>query len=292
MADLDAVKDRIDAGGGRAAPTCCSTPRTRSTRTPSSASRSTTPTTCSPTCSRRAGLAVEPGAYGLRHRVRGRAGTGGPRDRGAVRVRRPARASATPAGTTSSAPPALGAGLAAAALAEELGGTVVVLGTPAEEGGGGKVFMAERGAFEGVDAAMMVHPAGARPARFGAIAIQQLEVTYHGRAAHAAAAPQMGRNALDAAVLGYMNVAALRQHIRPDERIHGIFTEAGDAAERGARRGPRPSGTSARPRSAASQKLKARVLACLEAGCRRRPAARWSTHGTTRPTPTWSTTTR
>ena len=81
----------------------------------------------------------------------------------------------------------VGAGIAAAALAEELGGTVVVLGTPAEEGGGGKIVLAERGALDAVDAAMMVHPAGLDLSRFGAIAIQQLEVTYHGRAAHAAA---------------------------------------------------------------------------------------------------------
>jgi amidohydrolase len=150
-------------------------------------------------------------------------------------------------------------------VAEELGGTVVVLGTPAEEGGGGKVFLAERGAFDDVDAALMVHPAGLDLARFGAIAIQQLEVTYHGKAAHAAAAPQAGRNALDAAVLGYVNVAALRQHIRPDERIHGIFTEAGEA----------PNVVPARaaatwyvrsPTVRGLQKLKARVLACLEAG--------------------------
>ena len=159
----------------------------------------------------------------------------------------------------------VGAGIAAAAVAAELGGNLVVLGTPAEEGGGGKILMAERGAFEGVDAALMVHPAGADLARFAAIAIQQLEVTYQGRAAHAAAAPQAGRNALDAAVLGYMNVAALRQHIRPDERIHGIFTEAGEAAnvvpERAAAtwyvRSPTVRGL---------EKLKARVLTCLEAG--------------------------
>jgi amidohydrolase len=158
-----------------------------------------------------------------------------------------------------------GAGIAAAAVAEELGGTVVVLGTPAEEGGGGKVHLAERGAFEGIDAALMVHPAGLDLSRFGAIAIQQLEVTYHGKAAHAAAAPQAGRNALDAAVLGYVNVAALRQHIRPDERVHGIFTEAGEA----------PNVVPARaaanwyvrsPTVRGLQKLKARVLACLEAG--------------------------
>ncbi len=159
----------------------------------------------------------------------------------------------------------VGAGIAAATVAEELGGTVLVLGTPAEEGGGGKIFMAQRGAFEGVDAALMVHPAGVDLARFGAIAVQQIEVTYHGRAAHAAAAPQAGRNALDAAVLGYVNVSALRQHIRPDERIHGIFTEAGQAAnvvpERAAAtwmvRSPTVRGL---------EKLKARVLACLEAG--------------------------
>ena len=159
----------------------------------------------------------------------------------------------------------VGAGIAAAAVATELGGNLVVLGTPAEEGGGGKIVMAQRGAFEGVDAALMVHPAGLDLARFAAIAIQQIEVTYHGRAAHAAAAPQVGRNALDAAVLGYMNVAALRQHIRPDERIHGIFTEAGEAAnvvpDRAAAtwyvRSPTVRGL---------EKLKARVLACLEAG--------------------------
>lgn len=122
----------------------------------------------------------------------------------------------------------LGAGLAAAAVAELAGGRVRILGTPAEESGGGKVLMARAGAFEGIDAAMMVHPADADLPAIDAIAIQQLEVSFHGRAAHAAAAPWDGRNALDAAVLGYMNVAALRQHIRPNERIHGIFTKGGD----------------------------------------------------------------
>ena len=158
-----------------------------------------------------------------------------------------------------------GAGLAAAALADELGGRVLVLGTPAEEGGGGKVFMAERGALDGVDAALMVHPAGLDLATMDAIAIQRLRVTYHGREAHAAAAPEKGRNALDAAVLGYMNVAALRQHIRPDERVHGIFTEAGEAPN------VVPQRTAAlwyvRSRSLDGlEVLKDRVLACLRAG--------------------------
>jgi amidohydrolase len=122
----------------------------------------------------------------------------------------------------------LGAGLAAAALAEEVGGRVVVMGTPAEEGGGGKILMAREGAFEGIDAAMMVHPAGFDLARMDVIAVQEMTATYSGEAAHAAAFPHKGRNALDAAVLGYNAVAALRQHIRPNERVHGIFTQGGD----------------------------------------------------------------
>ncbi len=121
----------------------------------------------------------------------------------------------------------LGAGIAVAKVAEALGGRVAILGTPAEEGGGGKEFMIRRGAFDDIDLAMMVHPADRDLRTMHTIAVQQLDVTYDGRAAHAAAAPHEGRNALDAAVLGYNAVAALRQHIRPDERIHGIFTEAG-----------------------------------------------------------------
>lgn len=122
----------------------------------------------------------------------------------------------------------LGAGLAAAAIAEQAGGRVRIMGTPAEEGGGGKVRMARAGAFDDVAAAMMVHPADADLIAMDCIAIQELTVAYQGKAAHAAAAPWDGRNALDAAVLGYMNVAAMRQHIRPNERLHGIFTKGGD----------------------------------------------------------------
>ena len=123
-----------------------------------------------------------------------------------------------------------GAGIAAASVVERLGGRLLVLGTPAEEGGGGKIDLIDAGAFDGVDVALMVHPAGADLSRMDAIAVAQYRVRYSGRASHAAAAPHLGRNALDAAVLGYVNVAALRQHIRSDERVHGIFTEAGEAA--------------------------------------------------------------
>src|SRR6185295_11228955 len=96
----------------------------------------------------------------------------------------------------------LGAGLAAAAVAAQAGGTLRIMGTPAEEGGGGKIQMARRGAFENVGAAMMVHPADADLISMDTIALQELLVQFHGKAAHAAAAPWDGRNALDAAVLG------------------------------------------------------------------------------------------
>ncbi len=122
----------------------------------------------------------------------------------------------------------LGAGLAAATVAQLAGGRLRIMGTPAEEGGGGKIEMARNGAFQDLDAAMMVHPADADLILMDAIAIHQADVRFSGKAAHAAAAPEEGRNALDAAVLGYINVAALRQHMLPSERIHGIFVKGGD----------------------------------------------------------------
>lgn len=121
----------------------------------------------------------------------------------------------------------LGAALGLAAVATSAGGRLRWLGTPAEEGGGGKILMARNGALDGVDAAMMVHSADADLTTIDAIALQQLRVEYLGLEAHAAAAPHKGRNALDAAVLGYMGVATLRQHIMSSERVHGIFLEAG-----------------------------------------------------------------
>ncbi len=124
----------------------------------------------------------------------------------------------------------LGAALAVAPIANEAGGRLRVLGTPAEEGGGGKVFMCDRGALDDVDAALMIHPADHDLTKMQTIAMQELNVLYTGKAAHAAAAPHEGRNALDAAVLGYNAVAALRQHIKPDERIHGVFTDGGGKA--------------------------------------------------------------
>ena len=157
----------------------------------------------------------------------------------------------------------LGAGLAAASIADEIGGRVRILGTPAEEGGGGKIAMARNGAFATGAAAMMIHPADAELLRMDSLAIQAVDVVYHGKEAHASAAPWEGRNALDAAVLGYMNVAALRQHIRPTERVHGIITEGGEKPNIV----PRRAAASWYVRSetlGSLQTLKGRVLACLE----------------------------
>ncbi|MEY2569873.1 MAG: hypothetical protein QOE63_223 [Acidimicrobiaceae bacterium] len=210
------------------------------------------------------GIALERGARGLDTAFEGRAGSEGPLV--AVLCEYDALPEIGHAcGHNVIGTAGLGAGLAAAALADELGGRVLILGTPAEEGGGGKVFLADRGALDGVDAAMMVHPAGMDLVRMDVIAIQQLWVEYEGKEAHAAAFPWKGRNALDAAVLGYMNVAALRQHIKPTERIHGIFTRAGDKPN------IVPAHTSAQwyvrsPNVRGLEQLKERVFTCLEAG--------------------------
>ena len=173
------------------------------------------------------GIGVERGAYGLDTAFDARVGAG---DRPAVAVL--CEYDALPGighacGHNIIAAAGLGAGLAAAAVAAEVGGALALMGTPAEEGGGGKEIMIRRGAFAGVGAAMMIHPANHELQTFHAIAVQRLRARYTGAAAHAAAAPEMGRNALDAAVLGYNAVAALRQHIRDDERIHGVFTDGG-----------------------------------------------------------------
>ena len=124
----------------------------------------------------------------------------------------------------------IGAGLAASEFTEPFNGRLRILGTPAEEGGGGKVRMLNKGAFDSVEAVLMIHPADADLPNISSLAVQQLKATYTGKAAHAAAAPEKGINALDGAVLGYMGVAALRQHIATDERLHGIFTNGGQKA--------------------------------------------------------------
>jgi amidohydrolase len=124
---------------------------------------------------------------------------------------------------------ALGAGLALLPVAEQAGLRITVLGTPAEEAGGGKVDLILAGAFEDVDAAMMMHPAPYDAPGSVGLAIEEWSVVAHGKASHASAEPQLGRNALDAIVAGYTALAMLRQHLRPHQQVHGIITHGGDA---------------------------------------------------------------
>src|SRR5580658_3113982 len=124
----------------------------------------------------------------------------------------------------------LGAAMALSKLGAKLPGRVRYLGTPAEERFGGKEIIAREGAFDGADCAMMIHPSNLNLATMPCIAISEVEVTYHGRAAHAAAMPYRGLNALDAVVTAYQSIAQLRQHIKQTERIHGIITDGGLAA--------------------------------------------------------------
>lgn len=124
---------------------------------------------------------------------------------------------------------AVGAGLALAGVADDLGITVSVFGTPAEEGGGGKILMLQRGAFDGVHAAMMVHPYTLELAAMPCLAVSHLNVHYHGKAAHASAYPDRGINAADALTVAQVSVGLLRQHVRPSDRIHGIVIRGGDA---------------------------------------------------------------
>lgn len=124
---------------------------------------------------------------------------------------------------------ALGATLALNAVAQSLPGRVKMLGTPAEERGGGKELMARAGAFQGIDAALMIHPAGVNLATMPSICVAEVEVVYHGKSSHASAMPHKGINALDGLLLAYQAISNLRQHIRSTERIHGIVQEGGAA---------------------------------------------------------------
>ncbi|HEV7886685.1 MAG TPA: M20 family metallopeptidase [Acidimicrobiales bacterium] len=124
---------------------------------------------------------------------------------------------------------AVGAGLALAPLADDLGITVKVMGTPAEEGGGGKILMLDAGVFDGCHAAMMVHPSPFELDHMPCLAVSHLEVHYHGKEAHASAFPELGINAADALTVAQTAIGLLRQHIEPEARIHGIVTHGGDA---------------------------------------------------------------
>jgi amidohydrolase len=124
---------------------------------------------------------------------------------------------------------AVGAAVASKSAIDKCGGSVLVIGTPAEEFYGGKVVMAERGAFDKIDIAMMVHPGAHDTATTQALACITLEVEFFGKAAHAATRPEAGINALEAMLLSFAAINALRQHIMDKARIHGIITDGGEA---------------------------------------------------------------
>jgi len=126
---------------------------------------------------------------------------------------------------------AAGAGVALATIADELGVRVTVLGTPAEEGGGGKVDLINAGAFEDAAASMMIHP-GNEPNLLDDSfqANHSFKVEYFGKESHAASTPQLGTNALDAFVQAYVNVGLLRQALYPGDTVHAIVNHGGDAS--------------------------------------------------------------
>ncbi|RKT85362.1 amidohydrolase [Saccharopolyspora antimicrobica] len=160
---------------------------------------------------------------------------------------------------------AVGAALALADVADELGITVRLIGTPAEETGGGKVLMLQRGVFDDVAMAMMVHPGPEDICRPVSLAITDLEVRYTGREAHAASAPQLGLNAADALTVAQVAIGLLRQHVEPQQMVHGIVTAGGAAPN------IVPAHTAAvynlRAAEARSlERLENRIRACFEAG--------------------------
>ncbi len=123
-----------------------------------------------------------------------------------------------------------GAGIVLKHLLDEIGGKVIVLGTPAEETNGAKVIMVEKEAFEGIDVAMLAHPASIYTKSGTSLAMEAIQFTFKGKASHAASDPDKGINALDAVIMTFNSINALREHILSTSRIHGIITEGGKAA--------------------------------------------------------------
>jgi amidohydrolase len=115
-------------------------------------------------------------------------------------------------------------------LGSKLPGRIVFLGTPAEEGGGGKIILLNRGVLKGVDAAMMAHPMDSEYRTMPALATHHMKITFHGRAAHASLAPWDGASALTAVLQLFQSVDSMRLHLRDGSRLHGIITNGGQAA--------------------------------------------------------------
>src|SRR6266481_401870 len=177
---------------------------------------------------RELGLKVETGVGGLKTAFRAEFGSG---DGPTVAIL--AEYDALPNGHSCGHNLIAGAALSAVAglksIASQLPGRIVFLGTPAEEGGGGKIILIENGALRGVDAALMAHPTDAEFCTMPALATQHLKLTFHGHGAHAALAPWDGSSALSAVIQTFQSVDAMRLHLRDGSRIHGIITDGGQA---------------------------------------------------------------
>ena len=160
---------------------------------------------------------------------------------------------------------AAGAGLALAEVADDLDLTVRVIGTPAEETGGGKVLMLQRGVFDDVAFAMMVHPGSEEVCAPSSLAITDLEVRYTGRASHAASAPELGINAGDALTVAQVAIGLLRQHLEQKQMVHGIVTDGGAAPNVVPAHATAVYNLRAAD-SASLQRLEKRIRACFAAG--------------------------
>lgn len=176
-----------------------------------------------------------------------------------------------------------GAALALREVADRLDLTIKLLGTPAEESGGGKVLLLERGVFDDVAMAMMVHPAPDETCACASLAITDLRLQYSGVAAHAASAPHRGRNAADALTVAQVAAGLLRQHLEPRQMLHGIVTHGGAAPN------IIPAHTSAvyylrAPDVESLRQLETRVRDCFEAGA----VATGCTHEVTQVSPVYT----
>ena len=161
----------------------------------------------------------------------------------------------------------LGAALGLAAVADEIDVTVELLGTPSEEGGGGKIDLINAGYFREVHAAMMVHPWPNERLEATCLAVDHFEVAYEGKEAHASAAPWEGVNALDALTIAHVAIGLLRQQLRPGDQVHSIVVEGGAAANIIVRRAM----GRFMARSVTADRLlqlRERLAGCFEAGAR------------------------
>ncbi len=177
----------------------------------------------------REGFDVERGVCGIETAFVATAGTG------AVRIGICAEYDALPSvghacGHNVIAASSAGAAIGLARVADDVGATVVVLGTPGEEGGGGKILMLDGGAFDGLDVAMMVHPWPSDRLEAMCLAVDHLDVTYSGTEAHASAAPWKGVNAGDAMTIAQVAIGLLRQQLPPGDQVHGVVMTGGVAA--------------------------------------------------------------